>query len=323
MAVDLAKVKNLADWPRLRGEIEETILNFLGEMPNERAELQVKVLDEVPFPGYVRRRVNYFVDDWTRVSAWLFVPEGKEDVPAILCCHQTVPQGKDEPAGIEGNLHLAFARHYAELGYATLAPDCITAGERVGVGLEPYDTSNFYKDYPVMSAMGKMLWDHSHAIDVLCETRRVDSARIGVIGHSLGGHNALMLVAFDERIQACVASCAFTRFADDKDPGRWVRNKGFTYLPKLAQAVRARKFPFDWEHILALAAPSPILLFTARKDSCFPYTARSCEKAVRLARRIYEPLGEGDALQHHLHDEGHTMTPQLVEKADEWFERWL
>ena len=320
--VDLGKLKSLGAWPRLRREIESAVLDILGDMPKERADLQVKVLNEVVFPGYVRRRVNYFVDDWTRISAWLFLPEAKEDVPGILCCHSTVPQGKDSPAGIEGEPRLALARHYAEQGYATIAPDCITAGERAGIGLEPYDTTHFYKDYPKMSAMGKMLWDHIHALDALCDTRGVDSARLGVVGHSLGGHNALMLAALDERIQACVASGAFTRFADDKSPERWARDQGFIYLPKLAPAIKKRKYPFDWEHVLALAAPSPILLITSLNDDVFPNT-KSCEKARKLALNVYKLLGEPDALVNHTHQEGHSMTAEAIEAADEWFERWL
>ena len=96
------------------------------------------------------------MDEWTRVAAWLFVPEGREDIPGILCCHQAVAQGKDEPAGIDGDPNFAFARRYAELGYVTLAPDCIAAGERVGTGLAPYDTANHYADQPKLSAMGRM-----------------------------------------------------------------------------------------------------------------------------------------------------------------------
>lgn len=320
--IALEKVRSLEEWPHVRAEIESRVMDILGKMPTERADLQVKTLDEISFNGYVRRRVNYFVDEWTRVSAWVFIPDGRDEVPAILCCHQTVPQGKDEPAGLEGDPVFAFAQHYAEQGLVTIAPDCITAGERVSYGLDPYDTRSFYKDNPKTSAMAKMLWDHIHALDVLCETKRVDPARLGVIGHSLGAYNALFLAAFDERVQACVASCGFTRFADDTDPERWAREKGFVHLPKLREAVKTRQFPFDWEHILALIAPTPTLLLTALNDTCFPNTA-SCEKAARSAGCIYKLLGAPDALCNHEHNDGHGMTAELLQRADEWFERWL
>lgn len=319
---DLKKLKSASQWPPLRREIEAAITDVLGNLQKDHAELQLKVVDEQSFPNYVRRRVNYFVEEWERVSAWLFVPEDAEEAPGILCCHQTVPQGKDEPAGLEGDPLLAFAKHYAELGYVTIAPDCITAGERVSHGLEPFDTAGYYKDHPKRSAMGKMLWDHMHAIDVLCDMKIVDPARIGVVGHSLGGYNALFLAAFDERVQACIASCGFTRFADDSDPERWVRETGFCHFPKLRDAVKARSFPFDWEHLLALAAPTPILLLTAFNDDIFPNT-ESCGVAVELAGKVYAMLGAPEALENFTHESGHAVTYEALQQADEWFERWL
>ena len=94
---DLGKLKNIQQWQTIRADVEKAVLRVLGEMPKTRIELQVKTLDEMSFPGYTRKRISYFVDEWERVSAWLFVPDGRDDVPAILCCHQGVPQGKAPP----------------------------------------------------------------------------------------------------------------------------------------------------------------------------------------------------------------------------------
>ena len=320
--LDLAKVKKLAEWPRLRAELEKTVQSVLGPIPKVRIELQTKTVDEMQYSGYVRRRINYFVSEWERVSAWLFVPENKEEMPGILCCHQEVPQGKDESAGLEGEPLMAFAQHYAELGYVTLAPDCITAGDRVSSGLDAYDTKNFYKDNPKMSAMGKMLADHICAIDVLCEAKKVDSARIGVVGHSLGGHNALFLAAFDERVQACAASCSFTQFATDKNAQRWAAPDGFVYMPLLRDAIKKGDYPFDFEHILALMAPSPTLIIAAQDDEIYGHL-EGCEKAVRMAQSVYKLLGAQDALDIYTHDGGHCMTAESLQAADGWLERWL
>lgn len=319
---ELSKLKGLSDWPAVREQIESALENVLGEMETERVELQMKTLDETSFPGYTRRRVNYFVDEWERVTAWLFVPEGRDEVPGILCCHQQVPQGKDEPAGVKGDTRLAFAQRYAELGYVTIAPDCITAGERQSHGLPPYDSKSFYKDNPKMSVIGKMIQDHIYALDALCDLKRVDPARLGVIGHGLGGANALLLAAFDQRVQCCVSSCGFTRFADDKNPERWAGDNGFVQLPKLREAIQKRSFPFDWEHILALVAPSPTLIITSLADEVLSNT-KSCEKAVKAAKTVYKLLGASDALAQYSHHSGHGLTPQALEQADDWFERWL
>ncbi|MBN2309215.1 MAG: dienelactone hydrolase family protein [Candidatus Hydrogenedentes bacterium] len=320
--VDLATMKSLTEWPKARKAIIQAVKQVFGALPKDHVELQVKVVDETSGPSYVRQRINYFVDEWERVSAWLFIPEGKDEVPGILCCHRRVPQGKEEAAGIEGDPRLAFAHHYASLGYATIAPDSVAAGERAPHGLDPFDTSHLYRDNPKMSALGKMLVDNVHALDALCETKRVDVERLGVVGHGLGGTAALILASLDERIQACVASCGFTRFADDSRPQRWVDDDGFSALPKLKEAVEGNSFPFDWEHLLALAAPNPTLLITALNDEVLAKT-RSCGKAVKLAQTVYALLGEAEALQNHEHHDGHSMTEECLARADEWFERWL
>ena len=321
--VDLKAVRSSAEWPAVRERIQEAVAAVLQDMPKERVDLQVKTVDELQFPGYVRRRVNYFVDEWERVTAWLFVPDGREEVPAILCCHRATPLGKDECAGIEGNPAQAFAHRYAEKGFVTIAPDCITAGSRVSSGLEPLDTKAFYRDHPKMSLMGKMLADHMCAIDALCETRNVDAARIGVIGHGLGAQNALLLAAWDERIQACIASCGFTRFAAQKNPSLWPALDGLSLMPQLHKQAESGALPFDWEHLLAMAAPSPMLVITSLSDTPLP-SPRSCDKAVKQAARVYKLLGAQSAIDHFTHHDGYyTFTRETLEVADEWFERWL
>ncbi|MCC6153564.1 MAG: dienelactone hydrolase family protein [Candidatus Hydrogenedentes bacterium] len=319
---DLSKLKGLSEWLPVREKIEAAVRDVIGELESERVELQMKTLDETSFPGYTRRRVNYFVDEWERVSAWLFVPDGRDEVPGILCCHQANAYGKDEPAGIRGDSALAIARRYAEMGYVTIAPDSITCGERQSHGLSALDTKSFYKDNPKRSVLAKMLQDHTYALDAMCDLKRVDPARLGVIGHGLGGTNALLLAAFEQRVQCCVSSCGFTRFQDDKNPERWAGEDGFVQLPKLREAIAKKDYPFDWEHILALIAPTPHLVVTATNDEVLS-NPKSSEKAVKSAKTMYKFLSATDALVHYTHSGGHALTSQALEQADDWFERWL
>lgn len=320
--VDLTALTDAASWSRARKEIVESVKQLLGKRSAKRADLQLSVVDEIEFPNYVRQRVNYFVDDWTRVSAWMFLPKHQEDAAAILCCHQECAQGKDEPAGLQGNGRMAFAAHYAELGYVTLAPDCVTAGERVSSRSGAYDTALFYKDNPEASLLGKMLDDHLHALDVLEGERGVDPARIGVIGHGLGGTNALMLAATDGRVQCCVASCGFTRFSTDPDADRWVSEKGINLLPKLREPVENKRFDVDWEHLLAMAAPSALMIITAMAGS--PHAnPESCAEVVGQVEKLYKYFGAPRAIEHFTHEDGYQMTYEALDRADDWFERWL
>ncbi|HIA46457.1 MAG TPA: hypothetical protein EYN96_00460 [Candidatus Hydrogenedentes bacterium] len=319
----LSDLKSLSDWPKMRKSFESSLQTMLGKLPDTSLDLQVKVVDEIEGPGYIRRQIEYFVDEWARISAWLFVPEDSVDCPAIICCHSRTKMGKDEPAGYEGaDPLLAFARHYAELGYVTIAPDCISVGERKFNRLDSFDTSAYYKEKPKLSALGKMVSDYQRCIDALEEVTEVDAARIGTIGHGLGGCNALLLSAVDDRIGAVVASCGFTRFENDSQPDRWLEHDGLSLLPKLKSHIASGKYPIDWEHILALSAPSPTLLITPQNEDLLS-SPSSCGIAAEHAQLVYAKLGAGHALENCIHPGDESLPTDQMDLADEWFDRWL
>jgi len=322
---DLSKSIKLSAWPGVKEEIVKQVTGLLGDLPKPPKDRQFKILEEYESKGKTaRRRIGFYAADDELVTGWLFVPEGtKEEVPGILCCHGFTPYGKDEPAGLEGDTHLALAQHYAERGYATLAVDMPTAGERAGAKRKPFDAEQFHKDNPGLSLAGKALSDHMQAIAVFGDLKRVDPARIGVIGHGLGAFNALLLAGLDSRVQACVASCGFTRLATDKTPGVWPEDEGLVLLPKAVKIGAAGgNFPVDWEHILALAAPTAVQIITSLSNSMHA-NPKSCQKAVATAGKIYKMLGAESALDHYTNYDGRDLTETTLEVADEWFERWL
>ncbi|MCK5862524.1 MAG: acetylxylan esterase [Candidatus Hydrogenedentes bacterium] len=320
--VDLTKIASLSGWPDTRKELEDSFNKIMRVPKYEETELQVRVQEENETHGVSRRQIIFFLNDVEMVSGWLFIPEGKEEVPGILCCHHESIYGKDESAGLGGNSQLAFAQHYAELGYVTLAIDAPTVGRRAEDKVEPYNTDSFYKENEKLSFAGKMLADHSRALDVFSEIKRVDTTRIGVIGHGLGGLNALLLTAYDDRIQTCVASCGFTRFATDKCAGKWPGQENLLLFPEVIRALEAGDLTFDWEHILSLIVPTPVQIITSVSNSLHN-NPKSCQKAVKIASKIYKLLGASSALDCYPHYDGHVVTSETLEVADEWFERWL
>lgn len=320
--VDLTKIASLTGWPNIRKELEASVLATLHLPEHEPVDLHIRVQEENEVHGLTRRQVLFFLTEVEMVSAWLFMPEGRDEAPGILCCHSESFAGKDECAGLDENARLAFAQRYAEMGYVTLAIDMPTVGRRTQHRREPYDTKLFHKENKPTSFAGKMLADHRRALDVFSEIKRVDATRIGVIGHGLGGFNALLLAAFDDRVQACVASCGFTRFATDKHAGRWPCRDNLVLVPEIANHVKSGKFAFDWEHILALAAPTPVQVITSISKALLD-NPKSCQKAVNQAAKIYKLLGAQGALDHFTHHDGHIIAPETFEVATEWFERWL
>ena len=319
----LAGVSSRPEWANRRQQIRRRLTRILGAFPRHKCALEPEVQEEKRLRAFRRLKVSYCVQKGERAPAWLFLPHGiQRPRAAILCLHQTVPQGKDEPAGISGKRSLAFAAHYARLGYVTLAPDSITAGERVYPGSKPYETGPFYERNPSWSAMGKMIWDHMRALDYLCSLEQVDSRRIGCIGHSLGGYNAFFLAAYDERVAACVASCAFTPLVADDNPMRWARETWFCHMPRLRPYIEKRRFSFDFEHVFALIAPRALLVITGLRDAIFGSTER-CADSMAAAAKVYSLLGARDRIAHFVHPHGHKITRPGLARADSWLSHRL
>jgi dienelactone hydrolase len=177
--------------------------------------------------------------------------------PAVLCLQQTTSAGKDEPAGLQGDSDMKYAIELAEAGFVTIAPDYPSFGEY---------THDFEADQYQSGSM-KAIWDNSRAIDLLETMPEVDRTRIGCIGHSLGGHNAIFTGQFEPRIQVIVSSCGFTSLSEDDLPS-WT---GPRYMPLIATSFEndIRKMPVDFHELIAALAPRPFMACYAEKDDDF------------------------------------------------------
>lgn len=262
-------------WARRRAETRAKISALLGEAPGLRPPLNARILETQREAGYVRHRVQYQSEPADVVSAYLLVPEGKGPFPAVLALHQSTPHGKSEVAGLAGEANYQFGLDLVQRGYVVLAPDSIAAGQRVYPDSDPFQTSGFYRKRPRWSAMGKMLWDHQRGLDFLETLPDVDPQRIGAIGQSLGGHNAMMLAAMDERVRVVVISGGYQTLASDERRLRWAReDEGkFVYWPQIREALKGGRnedLPFDFHDILALILPRPLLQLAATEDKTFP-----------------------------------------------------
>jgi dienelactone hydrolase len=118
------------------------------------------------------------------IPAYLLLPDTPGKHAAMLCLHQTTRIGKDEPAGLGGKPNLHYAAELAERGYVALAPDYPSFGDYTYA----FDQPNY------VSGTMKGIANHMRAVDLLVSLPNVEHKQIGVIGHSLGGHNALFLV---------------------------------------------------------------------------------------------------------------------------------
>jgi len=308
-------VRTAADWARRREHILAAMQQVMGPLPDDRRKvpLDVKYTAEVKTAHYVRKKLTYAAEKGDRVPAWLLIPnERKGKLPAVLCLHQTVAVGKDEPAGLGKNENLRYAVHLAERGYVTLAPDYPNFGE--------YKIDAYKMGY--QSASMKAIWNNMRAIDLLVSLPEVDADRIGCIGHSLGGHNTMFTAAFDTRIKALVSNCGFTSF-----PKYYKGNlKGWShagYMPLIASKyeLKPEKMPFDFTEVVAAFAPRAFLASSPTGDDNFEVSG--VKDCIAAAKPVYELLGAKDKLAANYPDCKHDFPPEVRNVAYEWLDRWL
>lgn len=249
-----------------RAEALRKMEQAMGPMPklDRKRSLTVKTLVQEDGGSYTRTKITYEPEAGRVVYAWLLVPKAAGRRPAALCLHQTTRIGKDEPIGVGPKVNLHYAKELAERGWVVLAPDYPSFGD---------DKTDFEKEvYGRGYQSGTMygIVNHTRAVDLLAAHPRVAKDQIVVIGHSLGGHNALFVAAFDPRIRAAVTSCGFTAFA--KYYGGNL--KGWTstrYMPRIASVYdnSPTKVPFDFTDVFMAIAPRGIFINAPLRDSNF------------------------------------------------------
>jgi dipeptidyl aminopeptidase/acylaminoacyl peptidase len=275
--------------------------------PAQPVPLIMQVLEEQAADGFVRRKVTYHTDRTDkRVSAWLLLPASAASKPqaAVLCLHQTTPAGKYSPAGLSDRPTMHYAKELARRGFITLVPDYPSLGEH---------EHDFDADSYVSGSM-KAIYDNWRAIDLLQSLPDVDPARIGCIGHSLGGHNGLFTAVFDERIKAVVTCCGFTRF--HKYMGGNLRGwAGPRYMPRIESEYQLSpdRMPFDFPEVLAAIAPRPVFIVAPLHDDNFDVAG--VRDTVAAARPIFELLGSVTSLQAIYPDCGHDFPDAAREQA--------
>jgi dienelactone hydrolase len=268
--------------------------------------------------------VRYLVGEDDPIWAHLLVPdEVEQPAAAIVAMHQTVDSGKDEVVGLAGCPDFAYGHELACKGYVILAPDYLTAGERTYPGEEGYESGPFYDHYPNWSMVGKNIEDSKAAVDVLCMLSWVDETRIGVIGHSLGGHNAIFAMALDDRISVGVSNCGMSVFSEEEERLEWSLEEGYVYIPSLREIFLAEEeAPFDLNEVAALIAPRPWLNISSYYDVAYGNQEYLAQVGVQL-NQVYRLYGKQSAFSYLMHGSGHSFPEFARRLSYTWLDRFL
>jgi Abhydrolase family len=309
-------VRTAEDWAKRRAHILAHMQEVMGPLPDvsKKVPLDAQIEKTEDAGNYIRKKLTLAVEKGDRLPAYLLIPKQHDQkLPAVLCLHPTSRDlGKGIPAGFGDKPDRHYAVHLAERGYVCLAPDYVNMGE--------YKFDAYKNGYA--SATMKGIWNHMRCVDLLQTLPEVDGERIGVVGHSLGGHNSMFVGVFDGRIQCIVSNCGFCSFPTymKGNLAGWSHDG---YMPRIRSVYETKpeKMPFDFTEVVAALAPRAFLASAPEKDHNFDM--QGVKDCITAAQPVYELLGAGEKLKGNYPAGGHDFPEDARQVAYEWLDRWL
>ena len=290
----LKPIRTIDDWSQRRTQIIAGAEAAMGALP-QREKLptfDVKITEDVRVGDVRRLTMTIAVEESNRLPLDLYLPksimetidvegllsgDSQTKLAAVVALHPTGAAGKRIVAGEGAKSGRQYGLELAQRGYVVVAPDYPSFGQSAD-----YD---FAKDKYVSGTM-KAIFNHMRCVDFLSAMKFVDADRIGAIGHSLGGHNAIFLGAFDERVKVIVSSCGWCPFHDyyGGDIKGWTSDR---YMPRLRDTYELNpdKIPFDFYELIAALAPRTFVSVSPVHDSNFDING--VRKAIPVAGSIY------------------------------------
>lgn len=316
----LQPVKTVGDWGNRVAHTRANMELVMGKLPATTSlPLDMKIDFEERLQHYTRRHVSFVVEKDDRVPAYLLVPNDATDMrkkPGVICLPGSSKPGKDIPAGVSLSARQSYAHELASRGYVCLVMD-----------YPLLHTTEYVKDPYQMgyvSATMKGIVNHRRGVDMLQSLPFVDSESIGVIGHSLGGHNAMFLGVFDERVKAVASSCGFNVFSKhNKGDVRAWSSKYYMPIIRTQYQDVPSKIPFDFTEVLAALAPRPVFINAPLHDEP-DFEVSGVIDCIDAALPIYEKIFNiKNRLEVHHPDTNHGFPSGERLLAYGFFDRYL
>ena len=328
-------IKDFAEW---KSVARAKVLECMMTPPKQAEGFDYQVVGEEKRDGYTARKILFNVNAYSRISAYLLIPEGKGPFPAMNMLHDHGGHlyiGKEKmirPFDVDTAVVNDADRwaeklydgqyagdYFARNGYVVFSADAPMWGERgreEGVDRSKYDIicGNMMMLGRDLSAF--MTYDDITGTDFLASLPEVDKSRIGCMGCSMGAYRAWMLAALSDKIAAAASICWMTV----TDVQMSVKDKKREY-GGFANCIPALRQWLDYPHIASLACPKPMLFINGTRDHLFPVDGT--QSAFSIMHDVWSSQNAGSALETELWDVPHSCGKALQQRALEFFNKRL
>lgn len=239
-------------------------------------QIRQNITAEHTLPGGRELHLTYATSSTPPVPAILIVPDRPQPAPAAVLLHGYSSR-KEHMAGPVG-------RTLLEHGIASIAIDLPLHGTRH----DPVQAQSARQPLQVVKLWRLALAEARLAMAYLAARPEIDSSRLGVVGYSMGAFLAVMTMAEEPRLRACVLAAG----------GDLPRNTPFAFAARrLADPLRAvRKF-----------GGRPLLMINGRHDRTI-----TPDQAERLFAAAAEPK------ELRWIDAAHRLPPDAARYAARW-----
>lgn len=331
-----AEEKDFAKWKAQARHVLAECMQNLQPAPKAYA---MEVTDREQRDGYEARKIRFNLSEWSRVPAYLLVPEGEGPFPAIVLLHDHGAHfsiGKEKmvrpfhvaPEVMEDADQWAsqcydgqyVGDYLARHGYVVLAVDALFWGERGRKEGTSYDAqqalaSNFLQ---MGASWGSFInVDDMRSAEFLASLPFVDKERVGSLGFSMGAYRSWMLAALTDVVRASASIC-WMNTTEHLMTLTNNQNKGGSAYAMLIPALRRY---LDYPHVASIACPKPTLFFNGTQDKLFPI--EGVRDAYREMEAVWKSQGASDHLVTKLWDEKHFFNKEMQKETLEFFDRWL
>lgn len=331
-----AKEKDFAKWKVQARHVLAECMQNIQPAPKAYA---MEVTDREQREGYEACKIRFNLSEWSRVPAYLLVPEGKGPFPAIVLLHDHGAHFSIGKEKMVRPFHVApevmedadkwakqcydgqyVGDYLARHGYVVLTVDALFWGERgrkEGASYEAQQAlaSNFLQMGASWGAFINV--DDMRSAEFLASLPFVDKERVGSLGFSMGAYRSWMLAAMTDVVRASASVC-WMNTTEHLMTLTNNQNKGGSAYAMMIPGLRRY---LDYPHVASLACPKPTLFFNGTRDKLFP--VEGVKDAYQEMEIVWKSQGASDRLVTKLWDEKHFFNKEMQKETLEFFDRWL